>query len=122
MLKVLYKEQNQIDNHMIDIYYANALVLTGRNEEALPILRSAIANNPDEPYFHSLLARAYGELGEDFKSFVSRGEFHYQRGHYEFSLKQFRRANQLAESDYDKARTRARMNDIHHAIEELKSL
>ncbi len=122
MLRVLYKEQTQIDNHMIDVYYANALVLTGRNEEALPILRSAIANNPDEPYFHSLLARAYGELGEEFKSFMSRGEFHYQRGHYEFSLKQFRRANQLAESQYDKARTSARMNDIQNAIAELKSL
>ena len=122
MLRTLYKEQVEIDNHMIDIYYANALVLTSRNEEAIPILRSAIANNPDEPYFHSLLARAYGELGDDFKSFMSRGEFHYQRGHYEFSLRQFRRANQLAESQYDKARTSARMNDIQNAIAELKSL
>ena len=122
LLRVLYKEQKEIDNHMIDIYYANALVLTGHNEEAVPILRSAIANNSDEPYFHSLLARAYGELGEEFKSFMSRGEFHYQRGHYEFSLRQFRRANQLAESQYDKERTKSRMNDIQNAIAELKNL
>ena len=97
-------------------------MLTKRNEKAIPILRSAIANDRDEPYFHILLSRAYGETGQEMQSFHERGEFHYLRGNYEFALKQFARANSLATSDYDRARLTARMEDVEDEIEELKKL
>ena len=122
MLRELYEEQIALDNHLIDIYYANALVLTRNNQEAIPILRSAIANNPDEPYFHILLSRAYGEIGEEMRSFQSRGEYHYLQGNYQFSLRQFERASMLATSDYDQARLKARISDVRFEIEELEKL
>ncbi|MFT5571883.1 MAG: putative Zn-dependent protease [Cryomorphaceae bacterium] len=121
-LRSLYEEQTARGNHMIDIYFANALVLTKHNEEAIPILRSAIANNREEPFFHILLSRAYGETGQEMRSFHERGEYHYLRGNHEFSLKQFKRAQSLAESDYDKARLSARIEDVENELAELKNL
>ena len=37
LLKDLYDEQRALGSNLIDIYYANTLVLTTRNEEAIPI-------------------------------------------------------------------------------------
>jgi len=122
VLKNLYDEQVAQGNHMVDIYYANALVLTKHNKEAIPILRSAIANNRDEPYFHILLSRAYGERGMEMQSYHERGEYHYLRGNYEFSLKQFAKAKSLSKSEYDKARLAARIEDVEYELAELKKL
>ena len=122
LFKSLYDEQVALDNHLTDIYYANALVLTKRHETAIPILRSAIANNRTEPYFHILLSRAYGETGDDLRAFQERGEYHYLRGNYEFALQQFERAATFTDSEYELARLRARIEDVKAEIEELKKL
>ena len=122
LMRSLYEEQTALGNHMIDIYYANALVLSREHDTAIPILRSAIANNRDEPYFHILLSRAYGESGDAFRAFQERGEYHYLRGHYEFALKQFERAKTLTESQYELARLDSRIQDVTRELEELKKL
>jgi predicted Zn-dependent protease len=122
LFRSLYEEQIAQGNHLVDIYYANALVLVKRHKTAIPILRSAIANNRNEPYFHHLLSRAYGESGDQFRSFQERGEYHYQRGNYEFSLKQFERAKTLTESSYELARIGARIEDVELEIEAIKKL
>ena len=122
LFKTLYEEQIALDDHLIDIYYANALVLANDFKTAIPILRSAIANNKDEPYFHIMLSRAYGETGDDLRAFQERGEYHYQRGHYEFALKQFERAKTFTESSYELARLSARIDDVTAEIEEIKNL
>lgn len=121
-LQKLYQKQIKLGNHMIDIYYANALVLTKRNEEAIPILRSSIANKIDEPYFHILLARAYGETGDDLGSYQARGEYHYLQGNYEFAIKQFKRAFRHTKTEYDRARLGARIEDVEQELEEIKNL
>ena len=120
LLRSLYKEQNALGNRMIDIYYANALVLSREHEAAIPILRTAIHNDKTEPYYHILLSRAYGELGDQYRSYYERGEYHYLRGNYSFSLTQFRRAKELTESEYELERIRARIKDIEEALEALK--
>jgi len=120
ILKDLYEKHNAEGSRLIDIYYANALVLTKRNEQAIPILRNAISNKRDEPLYHLLLSRAYGETGKKMRSFDSSGEFHYQRGNYSFALKQFAKAEFLAKSDYDKARLGARIVDVKKEIIDLK--
>ncbi len=122
LFKSLYEEQIALDNHLIDIYYANALVLVEKHAEAIPILRSAIANNTEEPYFHILLSRAYGETGDDLRAFQERGEYHYQRGNYKFALKQFERAKKFTESEYELARLSARIEDVEKEIELLENL
>lgn len=120
ILKSTYEKHIAEDNHLIDVYYANALVLTKRNGQAIPILRNAISSNRDEPLYHLLLSRAYGETGEKMRSFNSSGEFHYQRGNYQFALKQFAKAEFLAKSDYDKARLGARIIDVQKEIADLR--
>lgn len=122
LLNDIYEEQRAKGNYGVDIYYANALVLTERNEEAIPILRSAISNDPNEPFNHILISRAYGETGEEMKSFLSRGEYHYLRGNYEFALQQFRRAEGMATTNYDRARLQARIMDIDRELEDLSNL
>ena len=120
ILKSTYEQHIARGDHLIDIYYANALVLTKRNKEAIPILRNAIANKSDQPFYHILLSRAYGETGEKMRSFDSSGEFHYHRGNYQFALKQFAKAEFLAESGYDKARLKARIVDVKKEIIALR--
>lgn len=122
ILKELYEEQVALGNHMIDIYYANALVLTKRNAEAIPILRSAIANDPTEPYFRILLSRAYGETDDAPQSYYERGEYHYLQGNYTFAIKQYKRAFGLTKTEYERARLAARIEDVEAEISAIKKL
>jgi len=122
ILKSAYEEQIKQDNRIVDTYYANALVLTDHHQEAITILKAAISSKRDQPLYHLLLSRAYGEVGEKVRSFDSSGEFHYLRGNYQFSLKQFAKAEFLAKTQYDKARLQARMQDVQKEIIALKKL
>jgi len=122
ILATLYKEESAKGNHLVDIYYANALVLTGHHEDAIPILQSAIANNTDEPYFHILLSRAYGETGNKYQSYHARGEYHYLRGNYEFAIQQYKRAFRLTKTEYQRARLGARIEEVEREIEEIRKL
>ncbi len=122
ILEELYEEQSSKGNHLVDIYYANALVLTGHNDKAIPILQSAIENDPNEPYFHILLSRAFGETGDRYRSFHSRGEYHYLRGNYEFAIRQYKRAFRLTKTEYQRARLGARIEEIEKEIEEISKL
>jgi len=122
MMQKLYEREIANGNHIVDIYYANALVLTTNNETAIPILKAAIRRNPSEPYPHILLSRAYGETGKEMLSFQERGEYYYLRGSYEFALTQLRRAQRLAVTKYDQARLSARIINVEDELDELKSL
>jgi predicted Zn-dependent protease len=121
-LKALYDEQSRLGNHLIDIYYANALVLTKNNQDAIPILHKAIADNRNEPYFHILLSRAYGETGDGLRSYQARGEYHYLSGNYEFAIKQYKRAFSLTKTEYQRARLGARIEDVEKELEIIKNL
>ncbi len=121
-LKTLYQEQNALGNHLVDIYYANALVLTKNNDTAIPILNQAIADNKNEPYFHILLARAYGETGDNRRSYQARGEYHYLSGNYQFAIRQYKRAFALTKTEYERARLGARIEDVEREIEIIRSL
>jgi len=121
-LKTLYEEQSKLGNHLVDIYYANALVLTKNNDVAIPIIHKAIGNNDNEPYFHILLARAYGETGDNLRSYQARGEFHYLSGNYSFAIRQYKRAFSLTKTEYQRARLAARIEDVEKEIEIIKNL
>ncbi|MFT6406950.1 MAG: putative Zn-dependent protease [Arenicella sp.] len=121
-LKALYQEQNNLGNHLVDIYYANALVLTKNNHEAIPILHKAIADNSNEPYFHILLSRAYGETGDNLRSYQARGEYHYLSGNYEFAIRQYKRAFSLTTTEYERARLGARIEDVEKELEIVRNL
>ena len=122
VLKSLYEEQKKIGNNLVDIYYANALVLTNYNEEAIPILKAAIADDPDEPYFHILLSRAHGETGKGFEAYRSRGEYHYLRGNYTFAIEQYKRAFRLTKSEYQRELLAARIEEVEREFEEIRKL
>ncbi len=122
LLETLFNQQRALGNHLIDIYYANALVLTDRNAESIPIIRSAIANEKSEPYLHILLSRAYYETGDTVRSYQSRAEYHYLQGNYSFALRQIGLALELTDSSYERARLNARADDIQAELAELQRL
>ena len=122
ILRTLYEEESKKGNHIVDTYFANALVLTKHNEEAIPILHEAIANNRNEPYLHILLSRAYGETGNKFRSYHERGEYHYLRGNYEFAIEQYKKAFRWTKSEYDRARLGARIEEVQNELEEIRKL
>ena len=122
ILKDTYQKARAEGNNIVDLYYANALVLTKNSNEAIPIIKSAIKENSSEPYLHFLLSRAYAEQGDVKNSFVQRAEYHYKRGNYEFSIRQFKRAFVLVKTDYERARLAARIEDIEREIDTLKRI
>ena len=122
MLGDLYKQEISKGNHIVDVYYANALVLTKQHETAIPMIRKAISDNPDEPYLHILLSRAYGESGDNLGAFTERGEYHYLQGNYSFAIQQYKRAFRLTKTEYQRARLAARIEDVEREIEAIKRL
>ncbi|RBP52677.1 M48 family metalloprotease [Arenicella xantha] len=122
ILRRLYEQQTAKGNHLIDIYFANALVLTRHHDEAIPILQQALSVNPDEPYLHILLSRAHGEKGNDYEAYRERGEYHYLRGNYKFAVEQYKRAFRLTKSEYQRARLAARIEEVEQELAELEKL
>lgn len=122
LYKELYEEQVSLGNHLVDVYYANALVINKQHATAKPILRAAIANDKTEPLYHILLSRAYGETGDNLNAYRERGEYHYLRGNYQFAMEQFERAKTYTKSSYELARLDARIEDLTGEIGELEKL
>ncbi len=122
LLKSLYDDEIAKGNHMVDIYYANALVLTNHNDEAIPIIRGALANNQEEPYLHFLLARAHAAQGDTKQSFIERGEYHYMRGNYEFAIEQFKRAFVLTKTEYERESLGAKIESVEDELKQIRQL
>jgi len=122
ILKQAYEEESAKGNRMVDLYYANALVLTERTDQAIPIIRSSLSNNNNEPYLHFLLSRAYAAKGDTKNSYIERGEFHYLRGHYQFAIEQFKRAFILVKTEYERERIGARIEAIEQEISDIRRL
>ena len=107
---------------MVDLYYANALVLTENSGAAIEIIRNALKTNQEEPYLHFLLSRAYADQGDKKNSFIQRGEYHYGRGNYEFAIEQFKRAFILVNTEYERESLGARIEAIEREISLIKRL
>lgn len=122
ILKELYDDEIAKGNHMVDIYYANALVLTNHNDEAIPIIRGALANNRNEPYLHFLLARAHAAQGDTKNSYIERGEYHYMRGNYEFAIEQFKRAFVLTKTEYERESLGAKIESVEDELGQIRKL
>ena len=117
-----YERENARGNSLVDVYYANALVLTNRNEQAIPIIRKALSKTQNEPYLHFLLSRAYASQGNNKDSYIERGQYHYLRGNYEFAIEQYKRAFILTRTEYERESLGARIEEVEREIKELKRL
>ncbi len=121
-LRKAYQDETRKGNSIIDLYYANALVLTNHTDEAIPIIRNALSKNKSEPYLHFLLARAYAAKGDKKGSYRERGEYHYLRGNYQFAIEQFKRAFRLVKTEYERESLGARIEDVAREFEAIKKL
>ncbi len=52
------------DNVRIVTLYADALIRTGQNEKAIPLLQQSLATHPDLPYVRAMYARALRRVGQ----------------------------------------------------------
>ena len=122
MLESSYQRAKAGGNNIVDLYYANALVLTNKSDKAIPIIREALTSNQNEPYLHFLLSRAYADLGDEKNSFIQRAEYHYKRGNYEFAIEQYKRAFMMVKTEYERESIAANIESIEYEIEAVKKL
>lgn len=122
ILKKAYETEIQKGNHLVDIYYANALVLTNNGDTAIPIINKALTKNQNEPYLHFLLARAYAAQGDQKNSYRERGEYHYLRGNYQFAIEQFKRAFVFTSTEYERQSLGARIEEIENELNSIQRI
>lgn len=96
------KSQQPSAYPLIAIYHANALIVSKQQKEAITLLKASEKENPNDPFIHILLARAYGEIDKQAKSFQSRARYHYLRGNYTFAMKQLDKAIALTQNNFQK--------------------
>jgi len=104
----------------IALYYANALILANQSKAAIPVLNKMLKHSPQEPDLYIMLARAYGENGRLFDSYVSRSEYHYLRGNFTFAIKQLDNAIATAPNDIEKSILKAKKAKVQRELDETK--
>ena len=122
LLEQSYNRAKDAGNNIVDLYYANALVLTNKSDQAIPIIREALKTNADEPYLHFLLSRAYADMGDKKNSYIQRAEYHYKRGNYEFAIEQYKRAFMMVKTEYERESIAASIESIEYEIAAVKKL
>lgn len=114
-------EQQFSEEHpYISLYYANALILSRHNDEAIPVLQRITRRDPNDPTGFIMLSRAYGESGQLFESYVARAQYHYLRGNYEFAIKQLDNAISRAPDQVQKSILRSRRDEFNRELREVK--
>lgn len=106
------------DDRSLNLYYASALIQTKHFAEAKRILKKQLLRNRDEPFIHSLLARAEGEMGNSLAAHQHLAEYHYLRDSLQEAYRQLKLAEKYAGgSDYAKASIEARIKEIQREME-----
>lgn len=108
------------EQEIVDLYYGNALVISGEQIPAIELLTQLRQKNPDQPDVHIMLARAYGELNQGYRSYLSRAEYHYLRGNYEFAITQFDNALELTNNPLQRESIIERRDDIKDELKQIR--
>ncbi|MDH3638345.1 MAG: M48 family metalloprotease, partial [Gammaproteobacteria bacterium] len=105
------------ENPALNMYYANALLQTGRAAEARSLLRKSIRRDASEPRLHQMLARAEGDDGNALGAHQALAEYHYLRGDSNEALRQLHLAKRYTgDSQYAIASVDARITQIQREM------
>ena len=119
LFRQLY-QQHRTTKPSIALYYANALILNDNSRDAISILNESIQLAPREPNAYFMLARAYGENGRLYDSYVARAEHHYLRGNFSFAVKQLDNAIAIAPNEIEKSIQQAKQAKIKRELAETR--
>lgn len=92
--------KNYPHDHPTTIYYARALLQSGRANQARLLLQRHKAYRQYDASFFKLLAFAEGEAGYKLEAYQSLAEFHYLNGETSAAIEQLDRALRLPSDDY----------------------
>ena len=105
------------DDPALNMYYANALLQTGRAAEAKLLIRKVIRRDPSEPRLHQMLARAEGDDGNPLGAHQALAEYHYLQGDSNEALRQLHLARRYTgDSQYAIASVDARIAQIQREM------
>ncbi len=101
----------------LNMYYANALLQTGRSAQAKTLLRKGIRRDPTEPRLYQMLARAEGDEGNGLGAHQALAEYHYLQGDSSEALRQLHLAKRYTgDSQYAIASIDARIIHIQNEM------
>jgi predicted Zn-dependent protease len=121
-LKV-YREALQIypGNYPLTMYYANALLSTGKSAEAYELLERYVAKRKSDPVVYALLAKAAGEAGHSAQGHQYQGEHYYLTGNTEAAVRQLEIALRASDTDfYQRSQVEARLHELKKIAEKEK--
>jgi len=97
--------------------YAQALLKTERAPQALPVIRAALQQQPDDPTLYELLAQAAGAAGKRTEAHQAMAEHYYWNGNPKAAIEQLQLASRFAgDNFYLQASLEARMQAIKDEI------
>lgn len=98
-------------------HYAQALLKTDRASQALPVIRAALQQRPDDPALYQLLAQAAGAAGKRTEAHQAMAEHYYWNGSPKAAIEQLQLASRFAgDNFYLQASLEARMQAIKDEI------
>ncbi len=101
------------DNQTITINYANALIKSDKNEEAVRVLQRYTHNHPEDTNGWHLLSDANINLGNSDEDLAARAEIHALRANWTKAIQYYTQAGQIAElGSLKQARYDARIDQL----------
>lgn len=115
----LFEAARQVhpEDSPLNMYYANALLQTGRAAEAKSVVRKVLRRDPAEPRLYQMLARAEGDEGNPLGAHQALAEYHYLQGDANEALRQLHLARgYTGDSQYAIASVDARIAQIQREM------
>lgn len=88
------------DNLGVSFDYADALLSSGRAQEALKVLVQLIKETPHDPRLREMQARAYSQLGKRAEQHRALAEMYLLKGGLPAAIEQLRLAQQAGDADF----------------------
>ena len=114
-----YRKAHQAHPNLtvLERYVAAALIQTNHHEEAKQLIREIIRKMEAEPQLYAMLAKAEGELGNNFNAHQALAEYHDSMGNPREALRQLRLARNYAGNNfYANASVDARIEEIEQQL------
>ena len=109
------------DNHPTTIYYAQALLKSGRAKQARVLLHEHLRNHKPDADMYRLQAVVEGEAGFRLEAHQSMAEFYYLTGDLPSAIQQLNIALRLKSSDfYELSKIEARKNALQNELAQRK--
>lgn len=108
------------ENFPVNVLLAEALLRTGKHEEAISILRHQLTLQQSAPTLWNLLAECYGKRGDRLGVYQAQAEYYYEHGLIDRAIEQLRFAIPLADKNFEtSARLTNRIKEMEMSRQDI---